>query len=164
MDSFWQNTLAGAIGGLVGGLLSLFAHRWTYAADRRSEAAAELRVQIERAADVATEFWLLNRAEEKEAGRVKQVEVRAQLYRAEQYLGPFISWCTRKDSETFQKAFGAFSDAVTGGDFFDEDRSTDAARALELQTKATDAIVQIRDCLLRSIELRTLLEHAATRR
>lgn len=160
----WAYLLVGLASPVVVAIAGAMAIRWRYHADSRSNLAKVFRDEVMAAANLATEFWLLDLTSlpagtsdpdqlARTKDRLNASSLSARLQGAQErvdlaldILRPHLR---SLDTLGMDKPMAAFSASLTGGSFDDPLRGADLERALGTQIAAATLVRDVMNAVMR---------------
>lgn len=149
------------VGGLAGFASAAALRWWQYKRDLWLSRVERFCVDIDKAADVATEYWLKSKApaeiDDDDAGVISALDVHeARIIglqiRMDGGLVTFSERLCRDDQRALEQLSNDFTSAMTGGDFGALARPPDPDRARLVQMYASELALEARRSAARALE------------
>lgn len=145
---WWLVPIASLIAAAIGAGAAFWGLVWRYRADYKRDILRELLSNIQNAADLATEYWLLNPSSNDASTLTKCRNLEARIVgyseRLEASIDAARPHLKRIDTLGMDIPWANFLDGLTGGEFGDTARKEDALRAEAVQISAAVLIRDLR--------------------
>jgi hypothetical protein len=136
---------------LIVAITNFAAQRWRFRTDRLGAAVDHFCNEINLAADIATEYWLLDASNQpaQEKARIREPMLIGRQSRIQELLIALADQDAHLPLSGVQSIVTEMIGAMTGGEFRVRGRVPDTARAQEVQVIAAHANGKLREALQR---------------